>query len=430
MEKEDDLHNEIEDLRLLSHYVNRNKKRIVGNEKKKIGAQKGHKGHSRHIPERIDNIKIYDIEKCPNCNNKIKGKIKHTRSRYITDINIFNKVKNIRYDINRKYCKKCKKVMEPEIPHVLPHMKFGLNIMYFVTYLKLALKLSWSNVREYIQDIYDIRMSGATPILFMKAVAHEKESAYNHMKERLKKSRVIHADETRWPIKGIKWWVWLFSSDNEAVFLLCKNRDHKIPAEFLKDYRGTLVCDFYSAYEKIKCKQQKCIVHLLREFQKQLKNAPYDTELREMIKSFLDIIRPIIYELKEESPNYEWIKSKKGEIRLKIKQLIKKEYISKSANTFKKRFKKHLEGIIRFMGDPTHIDWNNNKAERDLRPLCIQRSISKNLQSENASNSYLQLFSIYQTCEKRNIHFLKFLQSKRDKIPKKPIKRLEKHPST
>lgn len=395
--------------------------------KKSCGAQKGHKGCSRHIPKSINDIRICDIDRCPNCNSKIRGKNKNIRSRYITDIKIFNKVKNIRYDINRKYCKNCKKVMEPEIPNILPHMKFGLSIMYLVTYLKLALKLSWSNVREYIQDIYGVKMSGATPILFMRAVAHEKESAYNYMIIWLKKSKVIHADETRWPIKGVKWWVWLFSSNKEVVYLLCKNRDHKIAADFLANYKGTLVCDFYSAYEKIKCKQQKCIVHLLRDFQKQLKIAPYDAELREMIKLFLDIIRPIIYELKEEHPNYDWVKSQRKEIRSKIKQLIKKEYISKPTNIFKKRFKKHLESIIRFIGSPENIDWNNNKAERDLRPLCIQRKISGSLQSESASYSYLHLFSIYQTCEKRNIHFLKFLQSRRDKIPEKPIKSLKKN---
>src|SRR3989338_510598 len=426
METKDTLNTEIDTIRLLSHYVNRNKK-VENIQKRTVcGAPKGHMGYSRPKPLRIDCIKTLEVNNCQNCMTVIGGNLQEIRTRYVTDIKIYHKAKNTRYNIQRKYCKNCKKIIEPRITTALGSARFGLNIMHLTIYLKMALKISWGNVRDYMRDLHYVSMSVATPLLFMKSIARENESVYNSIKKKMLARKVIYTDETRWPMKGEKWWVWSFSSDTESIFLLCKNRSHKIAAEFLKDYRGVLVCDFYSAYEKIKCKQQKCIIHLLREFQKQLKVAPYDTELREMINSFLAIIRPVIYELKEVTPNYGLIKLQKKEVRSKIKKLIKKEYISKSANTFKKRFKKHLESIIRFMSNPEHIGWNNNKAERDLRPLCIQRNISGSFCSEQASKSYLLLFSIYQTCERRDIHFLKFLHSGRNKLPETPIQCLAK----
>jgi hypothetical protein len=33
----------------------------------------------------------------------------------------------------------------------------------------------------------------------------------------------------------------------------------------LKDFKGVLVSDFYSAYDAIPCPQQKCLIHLIRD---------------------------------------------------------------------------------------------------------------------------------------------------------------------
>jgi len=65
--------------------------------------------------------------RCPECNEKLVGKIQEIRSRYVTDIKLTSKVVNTKYNIHRKYCRKCKKLVEPEIPNVLPHARFGLN---------------------------------------------------------------------------------------------------------------------------------------------------------------------------------------------------------------------------------------------------------------------------------------------------------------
>jgi hypothetical protein len=33
----------------------------------------------------------------------------------------------------------------------------------------------------------------------------------------------------------------------------------------LKDFKGVLVSDFYSAYDSMDCPQQKCLIHLMRD---------------------------------------------------------------------------------------------------------------------------------------------------------------------
>src|SRR3989344_2080402 len=90
--------------------IKANSKKIV----KPIGAPKGHKGYARRIPKRIDYVKELNPKRCPHCNIQL-GETQEIRSRHITDIKLTSKVKTTRFDIHRKYCPQCKKLVEPEV---------------------------------------------------------------------------------------------------------------------------------------------------------------------------------------------------------------------------------------------------------------------------------------------------------------------------
>src|SRR3989344_8988140 len=91
---------------------------------KPSGAHLRHKGYARHIPKRIDKIRELSPKRCPHCNTKL-GETQEIRSRHITDIKLTSKVKTTRFDIHRKYCPQCKKLVEPEVKVALPHARFG-----------------------------------------------------------------------------------------------------------------------------------------------------------------------------------------------------------------------------------------------------------------------------------------------------------------
>ena len=57
------------------------------------------------------------------------------------------------------------------------------------------------------------------------------------------------------------------------------------------------------------------------------------------------------------------------------------------------------------------IPYQNNTAERAIRPFAIQREISKSLFHESTTHDYLALLSIRQTCRFQGKSFFKFLFS-------------------
>ena len=64
--------------------------------------------------------------------------------------------------------------------------------------------------------------------------------------------------------------------------------------EYLKDFHGVLVSDFYAAYDSIEYPQQKCLIHLIRDINQDLLNSPFDEELRSITRPFGALLRAIV----------------------------------------------------------------------------------------------------------------------------------------
>src|SRR3989339_1033927 len=110
-------------------------KEDVKEEPKISGQKEGHKGYSRHVPERIDEIKEHKLGKCPICGEPVSD-TQEIRERIIEDIEQ-PKTKNTKHIIHRCYCKNCDRIVEPEIEDTLPNARFGLKLMLLVLILKL-----------------------------------------------------------------------------------------------------------------------------------------------------------------------------------------------------------------------------------------------------------------------------------------------------
>ena len=136
-----------------------------------LGAPKGHKGYARHVPERYDYIKALIPKRCPCCNT-ILGETQEIRQRYVTDIKLVSKTITTRYDIHRKYCPKCKKLVEQQAPNVLPHARFGLNIMLLVMYLKLGLRLPCNKICDFFMTLYSLSISEGEIIVILRQLAN------------------------------------------------------------------------------------------------------------------------------------------------------------------------------------------------------------------------------------------------------------------
>src|SRR5262249_35055940 len=112
--------------------------------------------------------------------------------------------------------------------------------------------------------------------------------------QRIKASPFVHVDETKINIQGAEHYVWVFTDGIHVVFRLTDTRETNIVQEVLDGYSGVLVTDFYAGYDAVNCRQQKCLVHLIRDINNDLWNNPFDTELETLASKVKELLLPIL----------------------------------------------------------------------------------------------------------------------------------------
>src|SRR5207249_3266346 len=120
------------------------------------------------------------------------------------------------------------------------------------------------------------------------------QATYLGLLNKILAGSLLHIDETEMKLQTCKGYVWVLSNLEEVVLLYKPTREGDFLKELLKDFKGVLVSDFYSAYDSLDCPQQKCLIHLLRDMNQELLNNPFDEELRSITHPFGTLLRSIV----------------------------------------------------------------------------------------------------------------------------------------
>jgi hypothetical protein len=250
-----------------------------------------------------------------------------------------------------------------------------------------------------------------THINFLKWMAEYYTATESALLQAILKSPFVHVDETKISIRGVDHYVWVFTDGQHVVFRMTETREADIVREVLAGYKGVLVSDFYPGYDSIPCRQQKCLVHLIRDINDDLWKAPFDKELEGFALEVQALLVPIL-EVVDRYGLKAWHLRKflKEVERFYAKNVTGKEYLSQVTETYRKRFERYRGSLFTFLSEDG-IPWNNNMAERAIRQLAVQRKISSCFYKQHVCH-YLLLLAISQTCRFQEKSFLKFLLSK------------------
>ena len=374
---------------------------------KPIGAQKGHKGYARHIPERIDKIKELNIKRCPHCNTKL-GQTQEIRSRHITDIKLTSKVKTTRFDIHRKYCPQCKKLVEPEVKGALPHARFGLNLMLLVMYLKLGMRLPCNKICSYFMDMHNLKISEGEIIGILRQLIVAFGDYYSYLEQLVKLARIKHSDTTSWRINGKSYVAWVFIACGVVLYKIRRSNCHKVGLVFLKKQKGNiLVVDRHCAFRLLAKKAgfllQLCWSHILQDT-KQL-DEEFGAEGKYVHRRLKEIYA--LAKWLNHKGNQEMVEQFKAEIFQLTLRHYKHSTIRKFVNNL---YYRDGNDLFRFVTDP-EIDPTNNISERELRALVVIRKISNGSRSVRGANATAMLLSIVQTLRIRKENVIQGLQT-------------------
>ena len=367
-----------------------------------MGAKLGHQAYTRHIPARIDCIKEHKLSRCPECNTKL-GATQEIRSRYVTDVKLISRVRNTRHDIHRKYCPTCEKIVEPDVPNVLPHARFGLNLMLLVMYLRLGLRLPGNKVCEFLLTMYNLTMSEGEIVHILKQLVIAFGPYYTHLEKMVKIARVKHTDSTSWRVNGKNYFAWVFIAMGVVLYKIRKRNNSKVPLSvFGKKQKGmTLVIDRHSALralaEKAGFLLQLCWAHILDDSKGLAKNFGANGKyVHRKLKDIFAMAKSF-----EGKGMPEQVEALKAEIFSLTLRHYQHSTVRKFVNNL---YYRDIESLFRFVTDPD-VDATNNLSERKLRHLVIIRKISNGSRSQRGAHATAILLSVIQTLKfnKKNI---------------------------
>lgn len=374
---------------------------------KPAGAKLGHKAYTRHVPERIDDVKALNPKKCPHCRTRL-GETQEIRQRYVTDIALISKVKNTRYDIHRKYCPKCKKIVEEQAPNVLPHARLGLNLMLFIMYLRLGLRLPGNKVREFLHTMYNLSVSEGEIVHVLKQLVIAFGPYYEHLEKMVKIARVKHTDSTSWRVNGKNYFAWVFITVGVVLYKIRKRNNSKVPLSVFgtKQKGMILVIDRHSALralaEKAGFLLQLCWSHILADSKDLAKNFGAEGRyVHNKLKRIFEMSSSF-----EGNGAEEHVDALKAEIFNLTLRHYKHITLRRFVNNL---WKRDVENLFRFVTDP-EIDSTNNISERRLRHLVIIRKISNGSRSARGAHATAMLLSVIQSLRMNKKNPLKGMQ--------------------
>lgn len=116
-------------------------------------------------------------------------------------------------------------------------------------------------------------------------VAQENKPLTQELLKRAKMEKHLQVDETGLPLDGEMNWTWVIATENTTIYLARETRGHKAIEKELQDYSGTLIVDFWKAYDKLPQKKQRSLTHLFRRISDNLlKQVKTQNKLAEELK--------------------------------------------------------------------------------------------------------------------------------------------------
>lgn len=367
------------------------------------GAKIGHPGHCRHTPEKADEVIEHNLGNCPDCQGEL-SELEETRSRFVEDIPPIEP-QVTEHIIHRYWCRQCKKTVEPAVTQAFPGCILGNNVIVFSGWLHYGLGVTIDKVVELLNISCRFKVTAGGLIQAWQRLSDRLKIDYKQLKTLVKSSSVIHADETGWRLNGKTQWLWCYTNPELAYYSIERNRGSPAVRKVLgKKYDGTLVTDFYAAYNVVKAaSRQRCLVHLDREIEKVdlLDRSIHWKRFRDKLKRWISDARRL-GRLKSTLPAADFQRRRD----LLEDRLILLGYgahlKSKDARRLAGRLHRFRHELLTFLDQPG-VPSNNNHAERQIRPAVIIRKNSYCNRSRVGAKVQSTMMSIFQTLRLRSM---------------------------
>ena len=333
---------------------------------------------------------------CPDCGVALRGGWVQ-RTREVVDLPPVS-VQVVEHRFLARTCPQCRKrwVARPDFGGVVAgKQRLGTEMVSLIATLRQVGRLPIRTIQWLLDTVYQLKVSigGITAVLH--GLAQRAAPAVAAIRDRVRASPVVHADETGWREDGVNGYVWTFSTPRERYFVR-RGRDKGVVDEVLGPaFQGVLVSDFYAAYNHYPGLHQRCWAHLLREIHTLRQLYPDDAGLARWAMAV-----HTLFGRGKAVASGDLRQRQRAQLHLSQELLaVCHPFLDDPVAVQRrlcKRVERFLAELLTFVADPA-VPADNNPAERSLRHLVTCRKISGGTRSPHGTNTTMTLASLFGT---------------------------------
>jgi hypothetical protein len=279
----------------------------------------------------------------------------------------------------------------------------GLNTLATAALLRVDNRLPFRQVAGVVADVLKLRACPGAMARQLQRLCRWLGGEYERLKTRLRRGKVVHADETGHRTSGHNGWLWTVVDRRHTLYHVDKSRSGKVIRGLLGErFGGTLVCDFYGGYDAMRCRKQRCNTHLLRELKDTARDSPgfaagdFHRRAKRLVKDLLKLKG----RWDELDDNAYTARACRLEDRL---EQLAAAFVADSDPDVRRlagRLSRYRRELTAFLWD-AHVDGTNNAAERALRPAVVFRKITGGSRSTAGAQAWATLASICRTARQQ-----------------------------
>lgn len=272
-------------------------------------------------------------------------------------------------------------------------------------------------VSAILGDLCGLRVSHVGVHEALARLAEKCAPEYEGLKQELRQSESVHADETGWWLSYRGGWLWVFATRGTTVYRVTRKRSVAAVKEVLgEQFAGTLVSDCLRVYDGYDAaRKSKCVAHHLRvieEAQEKLPDSACLGAIKRLLQASLKLQRA-----------HGWLPEpvyQRGvtSLETRLTRLLAPRYLQREEEKVAQRLRNQRQHVFTFLHHP-EVEATNNLAERQLRPAVIARKLSGGSGSERGARTLEVLTSLAATCRQRGASFIAFIanRAKLESVP-------------
>ena len=236
---------------------------------KAAGGQVDHPGRTLQKSMTVDEIEVHRPTVCEHCTHALglDAKVTQTERRQVVDLPPL-KLEVTEHQVQHLHCPACGKVSKGSFPAaVSKSVQYGPNLRALSVYLNQHHLIPMKRLSEILNDWFGSAISPGSITRWVEQSGTQVKSVVEQIKAALRKSPVLHCDESGLYIGGKRVWLHVHATSKLTVFEAHAKRG-KIGIDalgILPKFAGIAVHDNWSAYHTYSCDHALCNAHLLRE---------------------------------------------------------------------------------------------------------------------------------------------------------------------